>query len=361
MSEVLAAALAELELLVIENQRLKAGLNEVNERNHELIDEGAHLRVVADAARDLLDHVRTSPYDPAKEVRLGRYIARLGMAVDVLDEPQSGDGPEYHADHEAWGQRQRPGHPEIRSIMFQRLVDQGKTAELANELLDLAERRGDEFARHDAEEIARSEMAKNGHFGAVVDAARAHEAVCGGTAEHFPEMSEQTRKILRTALDSLDAFIDSATNSTETGSRLVDDEVDMCGGCGKPATGFAELDGMRLCHGDDDPSPTCYEVGQQMYGLLPAPRKSFQDPERVAHYESVLRYISQPTMGYDGSSPPEEFALYQTGHIAARMALSTCIRMARVALDDSLVHFADGSYRMKRADIEVIDAGKDGA
>lgn len=38
------------------------------------------------------------------------------------------------------------------------------------------------------------------HLRDVADAARAHEAVCGGTAEHFPEMTVQTRQRLYAVL-----------------------------------------------------------------------------------------------------------------------------------------------------------------
>ncbi len=38
-----------------------------------------------------------------------------------------------------------------------------------------------------------------------------------------------------------------------------------CGLCGKdPAEGFASIDGVRYCHGDCDPEPTCY-VRAQLY------------------------------------------------------------------------------------------------
>ena len=36
-----------------------------------------------------------------------------------------------------------------------------------------------------------------------------------------------------------------------------------CARCGDPATGFAEIDGRRYCHGDDDALPTCYEAEQR--------------------------------------------------------------------------------------------------
>ncbi len=32
----------------------------------------------------------------------------------------------------------------------------------------------------------------------------------------------------------------------------------FCAGCDRPATGFAFIGDDRYCHGDDDPSPTCY-------------------------------------------------------------------------------------------------------
>lgn len=39
--------------------------------------------------------------------------------------------------------------------------------------------------------------------------------------------------------------------------------ITTCGWCGKkPATGLASILGVRLCHGDDDPEPTCYQLQQ---------------------------------------------------------------------------------------------------
>lgn len=38
---------------------------------------------------------------------------------------------------------------------------------------------------------------------------------------------------------------------------------DTCGWCGKPATGLASIMDVRLCHGDTDAEPTCYEQEQQ--------------------------------------------------------------------------------------------------
>lgn len=37
---------------------------------------------------------------------------------------------------------------------------------------------------------------------------------------------------------------------------------DTCGWCGNPATGLASICEVRLCHGDDDPEPTCYQLQQ---------------------------------------------------------------------------------------------------
>ena len=37
-----------------------------------------------------------------------------------------------------------------------------------------------------------------------------------------------------------------------------------CGLCGRdPAAGFAGVDGVRYCHGDFDPDPTCYMKAQR--------------------------------------------------------------------------------------------------
>jgi hypothetical protein len=33
---------------------------------------------------------------------------------------------------------------------------------------------------------------------------------------------------------------------------------ELCAHCGKIATGYARINEDRLCHGDDDPEPTCY-------------------------------------------------------------------------------------------------------
>lgn len=39
-----------------------------------------------------------------------------------------------------------------------------------------------------------------------------------------------------------------------------------CAYCGKdPAEGFATIDGVRFCHGDWEPDPTCYMQGQRIY------------------------------------------------------------------------------------------------
>lgn len=43
-------------------------------------------------------------------------------------------------------------------------------------------------------------------------------------------------------------------NSAESGAA--------CGLCTQPATGFADINGRRYCHGDDDFAPTCYERAQ---------------------------------------------------------------------------------------------------
>lgn len=39
-------------------------------------------------------------------------------------------------------------------------------------------------------------------------------------------------------------------------------EARSCGLCGEPATGLAAINDQRYCHGDHDPSPTCYERAQ---------------------------------------------------------------------------------------------------
>ena len=41
-----------------------------------------------------------------------------------------------------------------------------------------------------------------------------------------------------------------------------------CAHCGKnPAEGLATIDDVRYCHGDWQPSPTCYERMQFTFGL----------------------------------------------------------------------------------------------
>lgn len=36
----------------------------------------------------------------------------------------------------------------------------------------------------------------------------------------------------------------------------------ICARCGALATGFASIGDKRYCHGDDDPTPTCYMQAQ---------------------------------------------------------------------------------------------------
>lgn len=38
------------------------------------------------------------------------------------------------------------------------------------------------------------------------------------------------------------------------------DSAEPCGLCSRPATGHAQLNGQRYCHGDGEPEPTCYQV-----------------------------------------------------------------------------------------------------
>ncbi|VXC07658.1 hypothetical protein AERO9AM_30617 [Aeromicrobium sp. 9AM] len=41
------------------------------------------------------------------------------------------------------------------------------------------------------------------------------------------------------------------------------ESIETCGWCGRnPATGLASICEVRLCHGDDDPEPTCYQLQQ---------------------------------------------------------------------------------------------------
>ena len=51
-----------------------------------------------------------------------------------------------------------------------------------------------------------------------------------------------------------------------------------CGLCGAdPAIGFAGIDGVRYCHGDFEPDPTCYMQASWLKSLR-APKK----PESAA-------------------------------------------------------------------------------
>jgi hypothetical protein len=57
------------------------------------------------------------------------------------------------------------------------------------------------------------------------------------------------------------------------------------------------------------------------------------DTERAQILSDALRYIASPTMGFPGGVDPAEFALNgATTERAVRLALSTCIRLAREAL-----------------------------
>lgn len=41
--------------------------------------------------------------------------------------------------------------------------------------------------------------------------------------------------------------------------------TESCGFCGiDPAKGYATLNAIRFCHGDEDTSPTCYERAQAL-------------------------------------------------------------------------------------------------
>lgn len=64
--------------------------------------------------------------------------------------------------------------------------------------------------------------------------------------------------------------------------------------------------------------------------------------DMIERYENALRYISQPTMGYqpsgidehgDMTPSPQEWARDHATDELARMALVTCIGMAQAALD----------------------------
>ncbi len=56
--------------------------------------------------------------------------------------------------------------------------------------------------------------------------------------------------------------------------------------------------------------------------------------ERIAQLEDALRYISCPTMGYNGPLSPEEFARNMTDLENLQGALATCIWIATEALKE---------------------------
>lgn len=58
--------------------------------------------------------------------------------------------------------------------------------------------------------------------------------------------------------------------------------------------------------------------------------------------EEALRYISQPTMGYDGQTDIYEFVQKQASEQAVRTALATCIRIARTALEKEVGYGVKG-------------------
>ena len=63
----------------------------------------------------------------------------------------------------------------------------------------------------------------------------------------------------------------------------------LCGMWMKPAAGEAAVNGVPYCHGDWDPSPTCYQRAMcqdpaaalldQLFAALPAPPTTDERPE----------------------------------------------------------------------------------
>lgn len=47
-------------------------------------------------------------------------------------------------------------------------------------------------------------------------------------------------------------------------------EPERCAACGQVAGGWAFINGKRYCHGDDDPTPTCYMKGsaEEAHGAI---------------------------------------------------------------------------------------------
>lgn len=56
--------------------------------------------------------------------------------------------------------------------------------------------------------------------------------------------------------------------------------------------------------------------------------------ELIEDYKATLKYIARPTMGLQGDDDAETFALKSGLESNIRGALATCIRMAKIALEE---------------------------
>ena len=56
-----------------------------------------------------------------------------------------------------------------------------------------------------------------------------------------------------------------------------------CALCGEPAKGYATVNDVRYCHGDDDPSPTCYMRVRQADMSTGAPTGGISEPTDAKH------------------------------------------------------------------------------
>lgn len=99
----------------------------------------------------------------------------------------------------------------------------------------------------------------------------------------------------------------------------------------------AENERLREAAWEGFKEATESEFGRRVDELAPQVgilRMRLQEAEaRIEALEAVLRYIASPTMGRPGHGDPEQFARHEVTLENARVALGTCIYMARTALD----------------------------
>lgn len=62
------------------------------------------------------------------------------------------------------------------------------------------------------------------------------------------------------------AALEASVNAARDARR----DRERCHACGRtPAAGFASVNGARYCHGDNDPTPTCYSRNTWRAGSTP--------------------------------------------------------------------------------------------